>query len=295
MENNLLNASFDDQIKKHSQFVDIWKRFKKRKVAFIGLIVVILLILMAALAPVIAPYDPDAIDFANRLAPLSKEHLLGTDNFGRDILTRIIYGGRTSLLVSLLGCAISTVIGGMIGAVSGYYGGKVDTVIMRFLDILMAIPGMLLAVTISAALGTGIWQTAMAISIGGIAHTARLMRGTVFTIRQQEFIEAAGAYGSKSSRIIFKHLVPNCLAPIIVDTTLRLGTNILLISSMSFVGLGVQPPIAEWGSMLNAGRQFIRDYHPICLFPGLAIVITMLGFNLFGDGLRDALDPKLKN
>ena len=283
-----------ENMKKRSQFIEIAKRFSKRKISFIGLIIVILLIIIAAFAKYIAPYDFAAQSLSERLQYPSSAHWLGTDNFGRDILTRMIYGGQTSLLVSLLGCAISVIIGGVIGAVSGYYSGKVDTLLMRLMDVLNAIPMTLLAVVISASLGTGTWQTALAISVGGIAPTARMLRASVLSVRSQEFVEAAIAYGSKDRRIIFRHVVPNCLAPVIVDTTLRLGGNIMAISGLSFIGLGVQAPYAEWGAMLNAGRQYIRDFYPLITFPGIAILLAMLGFNLFGDGLRDALDPKQK-
>ena len=284
----------NDIVKKRSQFVEISKRFLQRKVAVIGLAVVILLILVAVFANVIAPYDFAAQDIMNKLQFPSKAHWLGTDNFGRDILTRMIYGGRTSLLVSLMGTVIALGIGSVIGAVSGFYSGTVDMIMMRLMDVLTAIPMTLLAVVVSAALGTGTWQTALAISIGGIAPTARMLRASVLAIRNQEFVEAARAYGSHDSRIIFKHVVPNCLAPLIVDSTLRLGGNIMAISGLSFIGLGVQPPAAEWGAMLNAGRPYIREFYPLITFPGVAILLCMLGFNLFGDGLRDALDPKQK-
>ncbi len=283
-----------ETLKKRSQIIEIAKRFSKRKISFIGLLIVILLIIVAVFANVLAPYDFAAQDLSNIRAFPSAQHWLGTDEFGRDILTRMLYGGRTSLLVSLLGCAISVVIGAIIGAVSGYYSGKIDTLLMRLMDVLNAIPMTLLAVVISASLGTGTWQTALAVSVGGIAPTARMLRASVLSVRSQEFVEAAIAYGSKDRRIIFRHVVPNCLAPVIVDTTLRLGGNIMAISGLSFIGLGVQPPAAEWGAMLNAGRKYIRDFYPLITFPGIAILLSMLGFNLFGDGLRDALDPKQK-
>ncbi len=283
-----------ENLKKRSQLVEIWKRFVKRKVSLVGLLLVILFIFVAVFADVIAPYDFSAQDLSNRLQFPSAEHWLGTDNFGRDILTRMLYGGRTSLLVSLLGCVISIILGAVIGAVAGFYSGKVDTLLMRLMDVLNAIPMTLLAVVISSALGTGTWQTALAVSIGGIAPCARMLRASVLSIRGQEYVEAAEAYGSKDRRIIFRHVVPNCLAPLIVDTTLRLGGNIMAISGLSFIGLGVQPPAAEWGAMLNAGRPYIREFYPLITFPGIAILLAMLGFNLFGDGLRDALDPKQK-
>lgn len=283
-----------ENVKRRSQIYDIWVRFKKRKISLVGLIIVLILVLATALAPVLAPHDYAAQDLSNILQFPNSRNWLGTDQYGRDILSRILYGGRTSLLVSLMGCVISVVTGSIIGAISGFYSGKVDTVIMRLMDVLMAIPGTLLAVCISAALGTGTWQTALAVSVGGIAPAARMMRATVLSIRGQEYIEAAKAYGSTDKRTIATHIVPNCLAPILVDTTLRLGGNILMISGLSFIGLGVQAPHAEWGAMLNAGRTYIRDFYPLITFPGIAIVLSMLGFNLFGDGLRDALDPKLK-
>lgn len=283
-----------ENLKKRSQLVEIWRRFVKRKISLVGLLIVILFIIVAIFADFIAPYDFSAQELANRLQFPSAEHWLGTDNFGRDILTRMIYGGRTSLLVSLFGCAIAVVLGAIVGSVAGFYSGKLDTLLMRLMDVLNAIPGTLLAVVISATLGTGTWQTAMAVSVGGIAPTARMLRATVLSIRGQEYVEAATAYGCKDRRIIFRHVVPNCLAPVIVDTTLRLGGNIMMISGLSFIGLGVQPPAAEWGAMLNAGRPYIRDFYPLITFPGIAILLAMLGFNLFGDGLRDALDPKQK-
>ena len=283
-----------DELRPHSQWADVWHRLCRNKLAVVGMVIVILLALMAIFAKVVSPYDYDYQDFANCLSLPSRDHLLGTDNMGRDILSRIIYGGRISLLVSLLGCAISLSVGCVLGACAGYFGGVTETIIMRIMDILMAIPGTLLAVCISASLGSGVWQTALAVSLTGIAPATRMLRATVMSIREQEFVEASRAAGASDMRTIFVHIVPNCLAPLIVDTTLRLGTNILMISSLSFIGLGIQPPTPEWGSMLNAGRQYIRDFYPLVTFPGVAIMLAMFGFNVFGDGLRDALDPKLK-
>ena len=188
----------------------------------------------------------------------------------------------------------SVVVGGLIGAISGYFGGKVDAVIMRLMDMLMAIPGTLLAICVSSMLGSGIWQTAIAVAVGGIAPSCRMLRATALSIRGEEYIEAARASGSRNLRIILTHVIPNWLAPIIVDSTLRLGGNIMMISGLSFIGLGVTPPTPEWGSMLNSGREFIRQFYPLIVFPSLAIMLTMFGFNMFGDGLRDAMDPKLK-
>ncbi len=287
-------APAQDELKKRSQWADVWRRLRRNKLAMFGMIIVLLLALMAIFANVLAPYAYDAIDLTNRFQYPSGKHLLGTDNYGRDILSRLIYGGRISLLVSILAVIISVGLGSLIGALSGYFGGKTDTVIMRLVDILQAIPGTLLAVCVSAMLGGGVWQTAIAIAISGIAPSCRMMRATALTIRGQEYIEAAQAAGSSTMRVILTHVLPNCLAPIIVDTSLRLGGNIMMISSLSFIGLGVQPPTPEWGAILNAGREYIREFPPMILFPAIIIAITMLGFNIFGDGLRDALDPKLK-
>lgn len=288
------SADHLNPIKKRSQWRDVWKRLRRNKLAMIGMVIVILLILMAIFADFIAPYDYDAADFGARLEFPSKEHLLGTDNFGRDLLSRIIYGGRTSLLVALTALVISLIIGGFFGATAGYFGGTYETIVMRIVDIIMAIPGLLLAVSVSAALGTGTMNTAIAISVSGIPAYVRIVRAQFMTIRSEEYVEAARATGSSDMQIIFKQILPNALSPIIVETTLRIAFNILQISSLSFIGLGVQPPTAEWGSIMTAGREYIRDFYPLVTFPGIAIMLTLFGFNLLGDGLRDALDPKLK-
>lgn len=284
----------DNSVQKHSQWLDVWKRLRRNKLSMVGLVIVILLILLAVFADVVSPYDYAAQNMSEKLQMPSASHWFGTDNYGRDILSRVIHGGRTSLLLSLLAVCISLGVSLIIGSCAGFFGKKTDTIIMRFMDILQAVPSMLMAVCISAILGTGTWQTSIAIAVGGIAPGTRMIRATVLTVRDREFVEAAKAGGSGNLRVIFRHVLPNCLAPIIVDTTLRLGSNILAISGLSFIGLGVQSPIAEWGSILNAGRTYIRSFWPMVTFPGIAIMLTMFGFNVFGDGLRDALDPKLK-
>lgn len=283
-----------DTLRPRSQWYDVWLRLRRNRLAMIGMVIVCTFVFVAIFAGVIAPYDYQGENFADRLQYPSFAHWLGTDQYGRDLLSRIIYGGRISLLVSLLSCVISMGAGCIFGAVSGYFGGIVESVIMRASDVLMSIPGMLLAVCVSSSLGTGVWQTAVAASISGIPPATRMLRATVLSLREQEFVEASRAAGASDLRTIFVHIVPNCLAPLIVDTTLRLGGNILMISGLSFIGLGIQPPTPEWGSMLNAGREFIRDFYPMVLFPGVAIMLVMFGFNVFGDGLRDALDPKMK-
>ncbi|MGI5970282.1 MAG: ABC transporter permease [Oscillospiraceae bacterium] len=288
-------ASQDDVIlRKRSQTKDIWIRFRSNKLAMAGMVIVILIVLSAVFAEFLTPYDYSAQDYNSRFLFPSWEHPFGTDNYGRDLLSRVMYGGRISLLVSLLGLVISLVIGGILGATAGYFGGLYESTIMRLMDIIMAIPGMLMAVSISALLGTGMLNTAIAVSVGGIAPSARMLRAVVLTIREQEYIEAARARGSRNVRIIFRQILPNTLSPIIVDATLRIGGNIMMISGLSFIGLGVQPPTPEWGSILNSGRDYISSFWPIITFPGIAIMLTMFGFNVMGDGLRDALDPKLK-
>lgn len=282
------------QDKKHSQWRDAMRRLFRNKLAVAALVFVFLLILVAIFAPLIAPYDYKIQDYPNRLAPLSLAHPFGTDEFGRDILSRMIYGARTSLLISLGSVVICLVIGGVLGLVAGFFGGWVDTIIMRILDVFMAIPSLLLAVTIQSALGAGLFNTTLAVSVAGIPATCRVVRSSVMTQRDQEFVEAALATGSSKARIILRHILPNCMAPLLVECTLKISGNIMAISGLSFVGLGVQAPEAEWGAMVAAGRAYIRDYAPLVTFPGVAIVLTLVAFNILGDGLRDALDPKLK-
>lgn len=280
--------------KKKSQWSDVWKRLRRNKLAVISLVVIVLLFLMAAFADQIAPYDYAKQDYSNRFAYPSLAHPMGTDNFGRDILSRVIKGGQVSLLVSVSAVAMAMVAGCLLGAVAAYYGGIFDNLVMRVMDIIMAIPGFLLAVSISAALGAGIQNAAIAIGVGSIPQFARIMNSAVLTVKNQEYVEAAVCCGNRDMRVICTHILPNTLSTIIVNATLRIANAILIISSLSFIGLGVQPPTPEWGSILSAGREFIRDFYPIVVFPGVAILITLIAFNLLGDGLRDAMDPRLK-
>lgn len=286
--------SLADMSTKHGQWHDVLVRLLKNKLAVLGLIIVVVLVFSVVFADLLTAYDYDAQDFSNRFLMPCVEHPFGTDNFGRDLFARILYGGRISLLVAIISVILSLGIGGFLGATATYFGGIYEVVVMRVLDIIMAIPALLLAVAISAAMGEGVFNTAVAISIAGIPSSARVLRSSVLSIKDQEFVEAARATGSTHFRIIFKHVIPNCLAPLIVDTTLRIGMAIMQISGLSFIGLGVQPPTPEWGSILSAGRAYLRDFWPMVVFPSAAIMLTMFGFNLLGDGLRDALDPKLK-
>lgn len=281
--------------KKTGFWRDAWHRLKRNKAAMLGLVILILLILCAIFADFIAPYPEDLQNYDITFQFPSKEHLMGTDNFGRDIFSRVVYGSRISLLVGFSSVITSIIFGGLLGAVSGYYGNKVDNVIMRAMDILMAIPGMLLAISLAAALEPGLFNLVIAIAIADIPGYARVVRASVLTIRDQEYIEAAQCNGASDLRIILKHIIPNCMAPIIVQATLGMAGAILSAASLSFLGLGIQPPTPEWGSMLSSARQYIRSYWHMTTFPGLAIMITIFALNLLGDGLRDALDPKLKN
>jgi len=281
-------------VKKYSWLGEVWRRLCKNKLAIVGMCIVIALVVVAVFADIIAPYDYAGMDVKNRLLYPQPGHWLGTDDMGRDILSRIIYGGRVSLLLSLTSLLMSLAVGGALGCIAGFFGGITDSIIMRFVDILMSIPALLLAVSVATVMGGGMMSTAVAISVSGIAPSVRILRSTIMKIRENEFVEAARATGSGSLRIIVVHILPNSLAPIIVDASLRIGGSIMVISMLSFIGLGVSPPMAEWGSMLNQGLGYIRDFWPLVTFPGVAIMLALFGFNVFGDGLRDALDPRLK-
>ncbi|HWP46064.1 MAG TPA: ABC transporter permease [Candidatus Limnocylindrales bacterium] len=277
-----------------------WYRFKKNKAALAGGILLLLFLTSALLAPYLAPYDPLAQDLYGRLKPPvwdlkgSREHLLGTDDFGRDILSRILYGARISFQVGLVSVGISLGFGIIFGALSGYYSGALDHLIMRFMDILLAFPGILLAILIVAVLGPGLFNAIIAIGIVGIPEYARIVRASVLVERQREYVQAARSLGARDLRILLLTILPNCFAPILVKTTLGFATAIVEAAGLSFLGLGAQPPTPEWGAMLNQARALILRAWWVITFPGLAIFLSTLGFNLLGDGLRDVLDPRLK-
>lgn len=283
--------------KKRSQWAEVWRRLRKNKMAMIGLTIIVVLVLLAVFADFIADYDDVVVkqDLKNRLQGPSKSHILGTDEFGRDIFARMIHGARVSLQVGLLAVSLSILLGGTLGAIAGYYGGKLDNTIMRIMDVFLAVPSILLAIAIVSALGPSLFNLMLAISISSVPSYARIVRASVLSIRDQEFIEAARAIGANDFRIILKHIIPNALAPVIVQGTLGVAGAILSTAGLSFIGLGIQPPAPEWGSMLSGGRQYLRYAWHVTTFPGLAIMITILALNLVGDGLRDALDPRLKH
>ena len=282
--------------KKRSMAAEVWQRLVKNKMAMVGLAIIILLALAAIFADVIADYDTKVVaqHISDRLQGPSAQHWFVTDEFGRDIFARMIHGSRVSLVVGLISVSVSLIAGGTLGAFAGYYGGRVDNVIMRIMDIFLAVPSILLAITIVAALGTNLVNVMLAIGISGTPGFARIVRAAVMSVKDQEFVEASKAIGASNATIIFREIIPNCMAPIIVQATLSVAGAILSTASLSFIGLGVQPPDPEWGAMLSSGRDFLRDAVHLTLFPGLAIVVTILALNLLGDGLRDALDPRLK-
>lgn len=291
-----INITNKYEVTKRSLMADTWRRLKRSKTAILGIILIIMFLCMAIFAPLIGDYEEGALkmNFTETLEGPSSSHWFGTDEFGRDIFIRIVYGTRISLFVGVISVGIALSIGGFFGAIAGYYGGQVDHIIMRILDVILAIPVILLAITIVAALGASIINLMIAIGVANIPGFARVVRAAVLSVKDEEFIEAAKAIGAKDYTIILKHVLPNSLAPIIVYATLKVATAIMATASLSFIGLGVQPPTPEWGSMLSSGRAYIRDYMYIVMFPGLAIVLSVLSLNLIGDGLRDALDPKLK-
>ena len=280
--------------KRRSPFVDVLLRLSKSPLAMFGLAIIFVLVFCAIFAEVISPYSPIKQDLMHMFETPSSSHWLGTDEFGRDILSRLIYGARVSLQVGFIAVGIALITGGMLGAISGYYSGKLDNIIMRVMDVLLSIPQTLLAIAIVAALGPSLMNLMIAVGISAVPTYARIVRGSVLSIRSMEFIEAARAAGSSDLRIILKHIIPNSMAPIIVQSTLGVASAILNAAGLSFIGLGIQPPNPEWGAMLSGGRQYIRDFPHMTLYPGLAIMLTILALNFLGDGLRDALDPKLK-
>lgn len=281
--------------RRKSQFKEIMSRLAKNKLAMAGLIIIILLIILAILAPLVAPYSYDAQNLKATYASPSKEHLLGTDKLGRDILSRLIYGTRQSLEIGMISVAIAATLGTMLGSIAGFYGGKLDNMLMRLLDIYQSIPGLLLAIALAASLGPGINNAIIAIGVSTIPAYARIIRASIMTVREKEFIEAAIAINANDFRIITKHVLPNAISPLIVEITMNIGNSILAAATLSFIGLGAQPPSAEWGAMLVEGRNYMRDYGYLVIYPGICIMTSVLSFNLLGDGLRDALDPRLKN
>lgn len=281
--------------KSQSQLRRILKQWLRNRRAVVGAIFLAIIVFMAIFAPYVTGYDPAKQNMRNRLQPPSREHVFGTDQFGRDTYTRVVYGARLSLRVGFSAISVSLVLGSALGLLAGYYGGVLDNLIMRFIDILLALPGFLLALSIVAALGPGLDNVIMAIGVSYIPSFARMMRSSVMATRELDYVGAAEALGASDWRIIMAHILPNSISPIIVLTTLSLAGAILSAAGLSFLGMGAQPPTPEWGSMIATSRPFIRNSHWCVTIPGLAIFFTVMCLNLVGDGLRDALDPRLKN
>ncbi|MFP4647490.1 MAG: ABC transporter permease [Candidatus Acetothermia bacterium] len=270
------------------------KKIAKNNNAVFGVSVILFTLVVAIFAPYIAPHQPNEQDLLNRLNPPSLKHPLGTDGHGRDILSRVIFGSRISLLIGLISIGIGLGIGVPMGLTAGFLGGAYEEFIMRTIDIMMSFPGILLALVVVAILGPGLFNVMIAIGIWSIPIFTRIVRGSTLSLREEQFIEAARALGVGDFKIMVKHVLPNCLAPILVLSSLRLATAILSAAALSFLGLGAQPPTPDWGAMLSAGRDFLREAWWFSTFPGLAIMFVVLGFNLLGDGLRDVLDPKMR-
>ena len=284
------------RVKKSSPGREAWKRLRRNKLAIAGMIILIILILTAIFADVIAPYGIDQQMLRNRLQKPSftSGHLMGTDDFGRDVFSRVVYGARISLPIGLICVFLAFALGGTLGAIAAFYGGRIDNVIMRFMDIFQSIPPMLMAIAIAASLGNGVLNLVLAISISTMPARSRIVRASILTVKRNDYIESARAIGASSRRQLVKYMLPNAIGPILTSFTFSVATAILTVSSLSYIGLGISPPTPEWGCMLSASKELIRTAPYTLLFPGLMIMITVLALNLFGDGLRDALDPRLK-
>ena len=292
----ITRAEYLKQFKKKTQAQEIVGRFMKNKLAVIGVIMFAAILFVTIFAGVFADYETEALklNIADRLQEPSSEHWFGTDEMGRDVFARVIHGGRISLWVGFVASALALILGGFLGSVAGYFGGRLDETIMRLMDVMMCLPEMLLAIAIVSAFGTSQLNMILAIGLSRVPRFARIVRSSVLTVRGMEYVEAARAIGAPTHVIITQHVLVNCLAPIIVQTTLIFATAILAISSLSFLGLGIQAPTPEWGNMLAAGRLHMRGHSYLVMAPGMAIFFSIFSLNLLGDGLRDALDPKLK-
>ena len=284
------------KVNKRSQIYEIWLRMRKNKQAMFGLALFIIILLIAIFAGILVDYENDVIkqDIASRLQGPSAEHWLGTNQYGRDELARLIYGTRISLTIGVITVVAALVLGALIGAISGFYGGKLDNILMRIMDVFMSLPSTLLAIAVIAALGNSMVNLMIAIAISLVPRYARIIRSSILSIRDKEFIEAARAIGTRDGRNIVKNIIPNVVGPVIVQATLGVGETIISAAGLSFLGLGINPPMPEWGAMLSEGKEFIRQLPHLVVFPGISIILTVLSLNLMGDGLRDALDPRLK-
>ena len=294
IKNNTASAAAGGTKRKNESMFSIFlRRMARRKEAMFGLSILIILAVLAILAPYICRYNYAEMNLQNAFAPPSREHWLGTDSMGRDMLSRILYGGRFSLSVGIISVAISGTGGLFLGSIAGFFGGKVDNLIMRFLDIFHSIPQVLMAICVSSVLGAGFFKTVLAVGIAGIPNFARTIRANILAIRGLEYIEAAESINCRNARIIFRHVIPNAITPFIVHCTLAIAGGLIVSATLSYIGLGVQPPLPEWGAMLSDARSYVRQYPYLMICPGVFIMIVVMSFNLIGDAVRDALDPKL--
>lgn len=288
-------AKTEVKYKRPNTFLEFLQRMTKAFSAKLGVALFVLMILFCVVGPFLSPYEVNGIDLVNMYAGPSKIHLLGCDEMGRDVMTRLMYGGRYSLLLGICASLFGAVVGIVIGSLAGFFGGKIETVLMRLIDVWSALPGMLLCILVSNVMGSGFFATVLALTVGGIPGTVRMIRGQILTERSKEYIEAAQSINCSNVSIMFRHLLPNVIQPVIVTTTMGIGTTMIMAASLSYIGLGIQPPNPEWGAMLATGKGFIRTYPHLLLVPGIAIALTVFAINLMGDGIRDALDPKLRS
>ncbi|MDL2327415.1 ABC transporter permease [Ruminococcaceae bacterium OttesenSCG-928-A11] len=293
----LAATSAKRKYKKKSQVRVIWNRFKKNKLALVGMIVFAIMLVAVLGADLYLDYDADALEqnISERFLTPSAEHWFGTDQFGRDEFARVIYAGRISMFVGIATVAVSLTVGSIIGATAAYYGGKVDNVLMRIMDVFLAIPSTLLAIALISALGSSLFNLILSMGISQIPRMSRIVRSSILSVKDQEFVEAARAFGTNDSRIIFRHILVNAMGPILVQVTQTVARSVITISSLSFVGLGISEPTPEWGSMLSEAKIQMRYYPHLALFPGIAVVLSVMSLTLMGDGLRDAMDPRLRN
>jgi len=290
----MLNVKSENQLKS-SLFVDFLGSLMKSASTKIGVVLLVFIVLACFVGPLLSPYEKNGIDLTNMYAKPSADHLFGCDAMGRDILTRLLYGGQYSLILGFITAVVSSSFSILIGCIAGYFGGMTETLIMRFMDVWSALPAMLLAIMVSAVMGAGFFATIFALTVGGIAAGVRMTRGQVLAERKKEYIEAAESINCSKLSIMFRHLLPNVVQPMIIIATMNIGATIMMAAGLSYIGLGIQPPTPEWGAMLADGKAYIRLYPHMITFPGIAIALTVLAVNLIGDGLRDALDPKLRD
>jgi peptide/nickel transport system permease protein len=295
MKDTLGSSAQTEILKKERKSNNAWNKLKRNKTAILGLIIICIMILMVIFADFISPYDPNTLDLGNTyLKPGSEGHIFGTDEFGRDLLSRIIYGSRISILVAVGATIVGGIIGLLLGLVSGYMGGIVDSVIMRIMDGMMAFPFVLLSILLMTILGSGVFNVILAIGISNVPRFARIVRGQVLVVKKEEYCSAVRVIGASDARLLFGHILPNSLSPIIVQATLNVAGSIISEATLSFLGLGISPPTASWGNILRGGKDYLTTAPHIATISGFFILITVLGFNLFGDGIRDVLDPKMK-